>query len=383
MNVFVPYEHLDNFIFSKKDTLSVNKEFLDGYLPERHILNHTFETLKLLSSYDFEIKDIKINIFIELYNYLFNFTLIIPEIISSVSNENLSLNRLLKLNSLSLKLTTLKIPKTSNFGFTSLKSLNSLNSGPSPNLSNLEEILKLMRTVEKQTNLLFNDFTVELLIEASDFRFYKPEKNIMHKLKESKLREFNNSNCNTKITVSINKILLNYSQQAVINLLLFCKCFENYKTLRKNKREKALKTFKSVIFSFWNENTGKKQISWVNEKLIRKNEHENKIIQVIYYTFLVMNKRQHIMYNISKYLVLGLIMNYRKTIGKEHAIIDFLIERNINIFLNAPSISNIGNMFMSIKEIERHINRAENKKLRDFIFHIVKEYCSGKNIFKF
>ena len=338
------------------------------------MLNGVFEKLKLMCSYDFEIKNFRVNLFIELFGYLFNFTLTIPEIISSASKEDLSMIRFLKLNNSSVKLNTLKMPKSTPSGYSTVKSMNNLYM--SKTLS-LEVINKYMRTIEKQTDFLLRDFSLEIVVEASDFRFYKPEINIMRKIKESRLREFNNSNCNSKVTVTINKIILSYSQRAIINLLLFCNCFDSYKKLRKDKRDKALNKFRSFISNSLSEFKGKKQISWVNEKLLPKAHDDIKAIYLIYYTFLVMIKKEYIKYNISKYLVIGLIRNYRNIVGREYAIIDYLIDSNINIFLNAPTINNIGSMFMSINEIEKHINRAENKKLRDFIFQILKEYSIG------
>ena len=76
--------------------------------------------------------------------------------------------------------------------------------------------------------------------------------------------------------------------------------------------------------------------------------------------------------------MIELIRNYRKSIGKEYSIIDYLIDSNIDVFLNSPTINSIGGMFMSINEIEKYINRADNKKLREFIFFILKEFTISK-----
>jgi hypothetical protein len=239
-----------------------------------------------------------------------------------------------------------------------------------------------MLTVEKQSDTLLNDFSFEVLIEASDFRFYKPDSKVILKLKESMFRDFNNSNCNSKISINVNKIKLIYSQKAIINLLLFLKCFDKFKVSRIDRRQRALGNFRSFIYGYQSNIKDKKQISWINEKRLTTSKKESSTVHLIYYTFLVMIKKEYLKYNISKYLVIGLLRNYRKSIGNEFSIVDYLIESNIATFLNAPTINNVGGMFMSINEIEKHINRAENKKLREFIFHIVKEFTISKQFVK-
>jgi len=58
INLFLPSNKLDRFIFKQKEILVVNKEFIDNFLPEKHNLNKVFEVLKTLFSYDFELKEI-------------------------------------------------------------------------------------------------------------------------------------------------------------------------------------------------------------------------------------------------------------------------------------------------------------------------------------
>ena len=231
-----------------------------------------------------------------------------------------------------------------------------------------------MRTVEKTTNSVFEDLSFEIIIQACDFRFYKPESNVMEKQRDSRFREYNSSNCNNKINISINKIKLIYSQSAIMSILLLCKCYERFSSNRREKRQKALNNFRNFVYNYHHENKVKKHISWVNEKRLSKVNKDEIEVRLIFYIFLIMIKKEYIKYNISKYLVIELIRNYRKSIGTESSILDYLIDSNINVFLNAPTINSIGGMFMSINEIEKYINRAENKKLREFIFFILKEY---------
>jgi len=235
-----------------------------------------------------------------------------------------------------------------------------------------------MRTIEKNSNWLLEEFSFEVTVQANDFRFYKPETNVMEKLRSNKFKEFNSSNSNNKININVNKIKLVYSQNAIMNILLFCKCFERFSSIRKEKRQTAINNFRNFVYNYHHLNRDKKHISWVNEKRLYKvNKNENGV-RLIFYIFLVMIKKQYVKYNISKYLMIELIRNYRKSIGKEYSIIDYLIDSNIDVFLNAPTINSIGGMFMSINEIEKYINRADNKKLREFIFFILKEYTISK-----
>ncbi len=109
INLFLPSNKLDRFIFKQKEILVVNKEFIDSFLPEKHNLNKVFEVLKTLFSYDFELKEIRINLYVELFGFLFNFSLLIPEIFSSSNKEDFSITRINKVNGSSLRLNTVKI----------------------------------------------------------------------------------------------------------------------------------------------------------------------------------------------------------------------------------------------------------------------------------
>ncbi len=109
INLFLPSNKLDRFIFKQKEILVVNKEFIDNFLPEKHNLNKVFEVLKTLFSYDFELKEIRINLYVELFGFLFNFSLLIPEILSSSNKEDFSITRINKVNGSSLRLNTVRI----------------------------------------------------------------------------------------------------------------------------------------------------------------------------------------------------------------------------------------------------------------------------------
>jgi len=109
INLFLPSNKLDRFIFKQKEILVVNKEFIDSFLPEKHNLNKVFEVLKTLFSYDFELKEIRINLYVELFGFLFNFSLLIPEILSSSNKEDFSITRINKVNGSSLRLNTVRI----------------------------------------------------------------------------------------------------------------------------------------------------------------------------------------------------------------------------------------------------------------------------------
>jgi hypothetical protein len=109
INLFLPSNKLDRFIFKQKEVLVVNKEFIDSFLPEKHNLNKVYEVLKTLFSYDFELKEIRINLYVEIFGFLFNFSLMIPEILSSSNKEDLSITRIIKVISSNLKLNTVRI----------------------------------------------------------------------------------------------------------------------------------------------------------------------------------------------------------------------------------------------------------------------------------
>jgi hypothetical protein len=372
VNLLLPFDFIEKILDRKKSSHKFTDEFLLSFSKENNQKNFLFELLNQISFIIGGVTNININLYFNIDTCVHNFTLKINEMgFTNVTVKENNITKSFSINGLSLTMMT-------------------FNKENSIEIFTKEEIQNLVKiNGENFANQIINNITCVITIGAFRNRF---ERSVidLHELEENEKNElcsnFENFAFNLKFDIHVKFCEIETNQTVIKNILKAVYFMENIKLIKRQKHKnirelfgkaftavRKLKTLKTMI-------TKDEGLEDYFDSFITPDLAKAELLNISSYLFIQLVLRKYVDYKINHYLLINLAYRYKKIMGSESPMLDYLLEKYIHLFVKAKSNLKVEAMFIDTDIIDQRSDKSLNQAIKEFIFFIIDKYREIKKL---